>query len=515
LNGEGSLAQYTLRGAPSNDVSEGGQGKVFQAKFRVNGGDLLLSRIDFVLSNGNKEPWHDFQSTTLWVNGEKVRTQPVNASAYWEDNGSITSTQAVGLQYYGFTNIHAGDKLYGTRFPQINQVLKNGKEYTFTIALTAQNGVNDTPQNWNMFVDDKGIRATTHQNFNVYTGDQGPAGIQTFQVKKVGADNNFKVISASNNPVAGTIQVNQNNTTDNQDILAFRLDNSNSSNDVRVDHIPVVIKTMSATTKPSDVVNNYKLTIDGNSYSDYTLGTVHSGNGSSTQVVDFNINRDQTVSAGNIANAVLSVDFKSTNGGSQYSNGTVISASVNSDPNDNATNLDVTADVTNHGVTASGAASGEKHTLYSTGVKTNEATTNATTVYGASSSDDVGVYTFNINLSAFDHTEYIKKSGDAFDVEIVNGSGASAGAVSTSTSVAVKSSGATLENGYYRIDAGMSEPFQVTATYNPPASAQSGLYSAHLKSVVFGQSATASAATSSYALTPVGNYETNYIQINN
>jgi hypothetical protein len=352
LEGEGSFEDFAASTGNDDDMNEGESGQIFEADVDVEDGDLLLSRVDFALSNGTEEPWEYFDAISLWIDGVKIRTQPAGEEKYWREKDEVTATKAAQLNAVGFTNLSAGDEVWGTRFPQIGEVLEDGEEYEIQIVLRAKENVDTTPSLWNMFIDDEGLRAYTAQDFNVYAGDQGRNGIKTFTIEEEGQNEELDISASSDSPDDRTIAVDENNSSDAYSLAIGELEADES--DFDVDEVTGEFvsydSTSSATSTYDNIVDELMLEIGGETFDVDTVGAPTSTDDDGeadgddrVYEVTFDVDDEVTIEDGEKASVDIFAEFNESDG--NYDNGHEVAANITGVDAEGAGDANVTDDV--------------------------------------------------------------------------------------------------------------------------------------------------------------------------
>ncbi len=505
--GEASLTQFSLQSGNTNQVGEGNTANIATAHFDVRNGDIRLNRVDLSFKpdthNTETKPWYTFQNAKIMYNGNVIGSADLSNQSNW----LTTTPDSNG--YYKF------------RVTGLNQIIRQQNNAQLQIEVTAQNGVNGVNNDlakWGIAIggsNNGGIRATDASGIEQYLGNDND--VRNFNVVSANSLADFQITSTSNNPHAGTVNVSKNSTTQNQTLLAFKLNASDSNNNLSVDQIPVIVSISggATTTTVADVVNNYHLNINGQTYGDWNYvanGTLNAdANGASTTaLVVFNLHRDVTVNAGSEQEVQVVADLNSTgNNAGNYKTGTVITANVKSgSSNQGNTATDVTAAGTNSSIVADGTAVGNDQTLLSEGIYASDATTQAVT---SGSNAQSGVFTFNFTVHAYKNDYYIPMDTTAYGIVVDKGSSVS----NAATSTVVHAPNADTSGNFYVVHAGGTEQFSVTTSVSP-ATSSAGLYSAQLNNVKYYTNATTASTTPSspYTFTPKQDYQTNAVQVN-
>ncbi len=222
------------------------------------------------------------------------------------------------------------------------------------------------------------------------------------------------------------------------EIFAFDLESQD--NDIEIDRVRINLET-SATT--SNMISDLVLEIDGEEYDDWSY--VSGGNGTSSRVVEFDVDKDFTLDADDEVVVVLKAEFKAANG-SNYTSGEAIRATIS----DGAIRGEGADDVV-----SDGTANGETHTVATEGVIINKS---GFSDEGSQSNNDAGTsrdYTFTFDVTAFEKDFYIATSSVATFIE---------GAGTTTSSFTVDSTADEDITGVFTVEEGETETFTVVVT---------------------------------------------------
>jgi hypothetical protein len=437
LNGdEASLESFDFSSGDDSDVEEGQSGDVAEIEFDVEDGDVMLNRVDLKFENASStdtDLWDVLETVELVIDGDVVGEADLSDEDEYldEDDGTV-------------------------RISGINTKIKEGDSAKMIVRVTAQKNVDSDDQDtFTVNVVDDGIRATDAKGIQQYIGSDSET--VDFDVQEAGADEELNVSSSSNDPDATTLKVENDKKSDLYEIFVFDL--KGEDNDIELDTVQVLIET-SATT--SNMISDLVLEIDGEEFDDWEY--VSGGNGTSSRVVEFNIDGDYTLEADDEVEVVLKAEFKAAND-SNYSSGATISAEIQNGGVEGEGAEDVTSD---------GVASGETHTLATEGVVINES---GFSDEGSAANNDNGTsrdFTFTFEVTAFEEDFYVATDSVNVFVE---------GAGSASTTYTVDSTGDEDTNGVFTIEEGETETFTVVVTVSNVST--SGQYRVGLDSVEY------------------------------
>jgi hypothetical protein len=478
LSGEASLDDVTAKDGDDTDLEEG-QEDAAVADFEVEftDGDASISRIDVALVDSgtaeSDDAWDTFEEISLWVDGEEVaRESASDEDDYLDENdGTI-------------------------RFSGLDIVAMEDESVTITVGVSVQGSVDSAATGADWRVDMESLRffdaedvATTEDGSGI--GDMGTGNGVTFDIDEEGGDDELIVKSSSEDPDATTLAVEDNETSDWLTVFAFDLDTDDSTNDIEVTSLPVNLTVSSGTL--ATFVNDIKLVVDGNEFDDYT---------SDTAGYTFDIDSDELViEAGERATVEVMVEFKQLALGNE---GVTITGSVSS-----ASSSEIEAEGADDltGSQLSGSATGEAHTLRTTGVigEANTDSATATTVDG--SGNDYGTFVVKFDITAFEQDAYLSTNvATSISYQMEDNTGA---AVGTGTNTPTLGSTADQSGGFYVVNEGETETFTLTVTHDPATTNVARRL--QLLSVAFRDSA--STPNQTWNATPAQDYETEYLTI--
>ena len=496
--GEASIDNnFNNKSGDDTDLTEGQEdAPVADVQFDVKDGDIQINRMDVAVDHTagtEADPWDTFETVSLWVDGDQIASMDAGSKSDWEKDQP-----------------NNGD--YRLRFTGLDQVFKEGDKATITIGVTLKGSIGDHSGTWDIFVPTDGIRGVDGAGIQEYTGDTSDT--TSFDFSQKGNDDQIIVKTSSTNPAATTLEVKDNSKSDWTTVLAYDLDTKDSVNDITLTTLPVGVVVGSSTF--NHFVSDAELVVDGVTYTDWSFNVTNGGDAASGHTqLDFNIDDNTTINAGDRVTVELKLKFNSIAAGSA-DEGTSIHATSTGDL------IDATGADTLDAGQLSGAVTGETHTLRTSGavleagamtstIKVND-TTDAT--------DDQGVFTLKFDVTAFNTDLYINKTAasstgatNGASFRITNGSGAGAG---TSTAVTASlSSTASSEVGSdtasrYVVHEGETKTFTVTVNYNP--NNVGAFYGIQLYSLNYATTNDGATASAQRAL-PATDYETDPLAI--
>ena len=266
----------------------------------------------------------------------------------------------------------------------------------------------------------------------------------------------------------------------------------------------------------SAIIDDAELEIDGVTIDDVTV----TGTSTNTGVLTFDVDGDVTIDAGDRVEAKLMLKFKSLALGNE---GITVQASV-STADANGIKAEG-ADNLGNGVPdqLTGSASGEEHTLRTTGVDVDGFTTDVDVTTADTADDSFGQFVLTFDVTAIGDDEvYVPLTAGAFDsgasttrgavYKVTDANGnliASSSADQLTASLVLEDGGDDSTSGFVRLEGDETATLKLTIVFNPGSAA--GQYIVSLDSVGF--AGTAVAATKRSTLTPATGYDTAPTQI--
>ncbi len=493
LGGEASLDDVTSDSASDDNIEEGSEDAelaVFTTTF-VDG-DASISRIDVALTNSTAgaDAWNAFDTVSLWVDGDKVAEEDANSRNDYlgdEDNGII-------------------------RFSGLDVVSLEDEDTDITVSATIQDGL-DTEElsTWTVGLD--GLRFFDGTDVaNTESGTLVTANTENFTLETAGTDDELLVKSSSDDPNATTFELEDNRRSSWDTIFAFDLDSRDSTNDISLNQVEVTIIVSSSTF--DGLVNDYELVIDGVSIdklADNNGATAGKYTDGSTTTLLFDVDYDVVIDAGDRIEAELNLRFNSLAVGDE---GTTIQGKVT--PADTAA-IDADGADTLSGTQLAGTATGDVHTLRTSGIDSDMTSSSANQVTDANDTNkNYGNYVIDLTVTAFGEDAWIPLTsardasstvGVAYEIEDSNG--VSIAGTGTTTQSLQRVSGGTVEGNYVHVSEGDSANFRLTATFD---TATAGQYRAQVLTVGFND-VSAAVPTSTDSALPEEDFETANILI--
>jgi hypothetical protein len=473
LGGEASLDTAEIDSASDDEIAEGKDDQeVAEFTVEFTDGDAEISRIDVKFAQVGADAADTFDTISLWVDGDKVAEEDASDE---DDYQSDEMTM---------------------RFSNLDITAMDEEEIEIVVAVSTQNNLDASELGtWTVsvesmrFFDADGVATT-----DTSTDDIG-SGSETFSIEVEGADDEIIVKTSSNDPDSATLQVEDDSKSDWYTTFVFDLDTDDSENDIELDSIEVSVTVSSSTY--NTLVDDVEIVIDGVTIDDVTV----TGGGSATAVLSFDIDGDVTINAGDRVEAELMLRFKSLAAGNE---GVTVQGTVTS-PNGLAIDAEGADDITD----LSGAATGDAHTLRTTGIDTTMVEDSADVTTGDNANDDYATYEVEIEVTAFEQDVFIDVD-PAASVAFLLQDGAGSTSVNGTRSVVLTSS-ADESAGYFEINEGETETLTLTVTYTPGvANTASRLV---LQSVAFAE--TAILATQTQTTLPSTDYRTSVVTVVN
>ena len=454
--GEADLRNFDL--LAGDDLMEGdSDAEIAVAKFDVDGGDARLQRVtvDFqavTASTYSEKPWDYVDSLSVYLDGKKIGDADAGSKSDWdkEDDDSV----------------HSASTDYYTIDISVNGVVSEGDKAELSIRADAQASIDgtDLSQTFKVQVPTDGIRAVDSQGIQQYTGD-GEEITLAFNAAESG---DLTIKKASDTPVAGTLVVDDTDTSDSFDVLKFEIKNSDAADSLLTD-LTVTVATSSSAgpdTDITDIIRSATLTVNGDEFD----GDINSNN-----TIDFN-DLDVTLDGDDTTDFTLSVELFGQSG-HYVATGQALTFSVTSS-NVTAEGADTGDAVT--GSNKSGTATGYAQSIAVNGGITVEGNSMAAVqTYNSNTvTASYGTFTLKFDVTANGDDVYIPKAIDT----TANTSGHTASttyagvvvdsAMSASTTSSVVTSALTTtadsDNTYfYVVHEGDTETFTATVTINP------------------------------------------------
>jgi len=477
LSGEADFDDATLDSASDDTVEEGQEdAEIAELTVSFTDGDASISRLDVkVDAPGSVKAWKIFDTVSVWVDGDMVGEMDASdKDSYQSDDMTL-------------------------RFNGLDIVAMEDEDLDITIAATFQDGI-DSGDLGDIDVDVVGMRyfdadgvAETLTNSDI---DVDPVQVT---LEAAGANDEIVVKSATSDPEATTLKLEDDSKSEWYTVFAFDIDTKDSVNDIELTTVPVTL-TLSSSTYAT-IVDDVELVIDGTTIDDVTV--------SSTTVaaptLTFDVDGDVTIDAGDRITAELRVRFKSLASGNEGMTvtGSISSTNVNNIVAEGADDLDNTSPDQ-----LTGSATGDAHALRTTGVDVSLSSDSATVTTGDNAGDDYATFKLVLDVTAFEQDVFISTNQATSVVAAIKDG---AGTTVSGTSTVVITSSADVEGGSFKISEGETETVTVTVTFD--AATAGAAARLQLTSLVFGE--TDGANNQTWSALPANDYRTDIVTLVN
>lgn len=444
--GEADLRSFDL--TAGDTLREGdSNSEIAIAKFDVRGGDARLQRVTLEFTpqdnSSNEHPWEYVDSLAVYDGSKKIGDVDAGSKSDWTKEDA-DSEHGNALDYY-------------TIDIAVDDVVSEGDNVELSIRADAQSSIDSsdlTNQSFDVDIDDNGIRAVDSKGIQQYTGDTTDTVTLDFDSQDNG---DLTVRKASDTPTAGTLVVDDVDTSDEYDVLKFQIKNSQSGDALVTDLTARVATSSSAGSGKTvaDIIRKATLTVDGDSFS---------GDINNDGTIDFD-NIDVTVDGDDTSDFTLSVELFGQNHYNlpQTLTFSVASTDVQAEGSDSGDALT--------GGDLSGTATGYGQTLALNGGITVEGNDmNAVQTYNSNSvTSSYGTFTLKFDVTANGDDVFVPK-------QIATSASTTAGVVvdpnmastTTGTITASLTTTADSDNGsFYVVHDGDTETFTATVTINP------------------------------------------------
>jgi hypothetical protein len=495
LSGEADLNDVTVDSADDTSLEEGSD-KVDLGSVTVNykNGDAKIDRLDIKLNRtggsvpGETHPWKAFDTLYVMVDGKEVASKDVSARADYLDDAQGT-----------------------VRLSGLDIVAKEDEDVVITIAADLQKGGNAS-NNWDLsaeglrYFDASGV-ATTEDSKNDLRGGDSTGSVAGFTIDEAGTSDELIVKSNSSNPADSTLELKDDAKSDWYPVLVFDLDTKDSTNDITLNDVFVNVAHTSGVTYAT-LVDDARITIDGKVIDSSISDVTNTASTTGPATIDFNVDGDVVISAGDRVEAKVELRFKSLAGANE---GKTVTASVTGT---NADQIDAEGSDTLTTSQISGSATGKIMTLRTKGIdatsKSNEAVKTTAAVSGA---HDYVTYTMKVDVTAFNQDLYISKTpGTSLVYDKTDSSGTALGSTgSTTVDSFTSTANDTDAPGYYHVAEGDTETFTIVVKWAPgKAWAATGI---QLVSLKYAETAT-SVGLSTWTAAPASDYRTDAVSTN-
>lgn len=439
--GEADLTDFNLLSEDGNGSEGDHEVEAATAEFDVNDGDVEVERAELTLhamDSDSDEPWDYIDNVSVWADGEMLGDIDTDDRDAWDEEDSDDFSGGSSEQYT-------------VTIDNLDYMVDEGDTAELTFAFDISDSIDDSDldQEFEIAVLDDGIRAVDSVGIQQYTGDNDEQVTFGFNSEENG---DLSINESSDNPDDGVLVIDDNDTSDEMDVLAGEIDNDGDA-DSLITGMTFSVDT-TATGDLSDVVRSATLDIDGETY----RGDVDdSDNTIDFDDVDAMVDSDETVEF------TLSVEIGPTS--SDLDEGDTISfdldgSDVEAEGADSGDNTDV-----------SGSVNGSQFTFSTTGLGV------GTDSSSSSDSDgDTATFTIRFDVSAGDEDVYVPDTaaedsdadaGDAGAVySLMHGNSDVTSGMGVSD---ILTSTADEDGDFFRVDAGNTETFTLSVSVTDAA----------------------------------------------
>ncbi|MES2471197.1 MAG: peptidoglycan-binding domain-containing protein [Patescibacteria group bacterium] len=497
---EGQLVEIDNANDTESSVEEGDEeAYVVGAEVEAEDSDMIISRVDvdFTLtdaSTGSSDNLDDYiTEVSIFLDGKNIGTLDVDeADVNDGDNGDDLTDD--------------DNDVYSFRFTGLNGKIAEGEQGEIYVAVTAANNIDsdDEDGEWAVVIPEDGIRAVDEAGITDTYVDSGDIDEETFSVGEADAGDLSVSVDSSDNE-SRTVSVDDENETEDVEVLSFTIESDSSEN--IIDGIEIDFATTSATTTAlSEVIKSVRLLADGEEVAseDVTDGAI----GGAT--VDFDDMDEVTIEEDEEVVFTVVVDLFETDG--NYSSGYAFRATLDRSEID-------AEDANGDEITVSGSDdNGGTITLRTTGIQVtvSEETDPESEILentDSTNTDDQGKYEIEFVVAAFEDAAYIElgtvasgtteaNTGANFLIETTDNTAVAAAIANTAGSVLEHIEGGSRTGNFVKINDGDTATFRLTVYLDPNVEDS---YRAQLYSVNF--AATAVDATSQEVVTPEEDFE--------
>ena len=279
--GDGDFRDYDILGNPSNeDVDEGETIEVLGFEFEAYRSDIMIERIDVLFAeDASKEdkPWKVLEEVLILdADGDEVASVDASDEDAWEEEST--------------------DDTYSLRFDDVDYVVEEGDEVKLYVAVTASDDLDDADDQgtWDVSILDDGIRAINAEGIDIYEGDETDTKSFTLGEATPGS---LDITVNDDDNEDEEVEVDEDDETD--EVLLYTALAEAEDGDVLIEEITVDLATTTATVGSdaaglSSIIKTLYLFIDGDE-----VGSESVDDGNTDSVVfddiDFEIGEDEEV----------------------------------------------------------------------------------------------------------------------------------------------------------------------------------------------------------------------------
>lgn len=399
LSGGAGDATITSTSTDVEDSLKEGESDVKVLGFQVeaDGSDINVSNVKVTISNSD------------YANSSEKLTNYVDTVSVFMEDDEVGSDDASD-----FTRESDTPDTYTKTIALSNAVVKEDKKVKFYVAFTAADNIDSDDLTASLDIEIDTIRYNDATGAILSDSVSSSVDVTGVSFDDESTDDDLSIKSSTANPLATTLMVEEDDSSEDMLVGVFKLDVDEDSSDISLNEIPVVLtfndpaNTASAD-DASAVVDEVTIKINGTEYSsDNEETTTNYENGDGYATYYFDIDGEETIDAGDDAEVKIYVKFNDQQG--NYDVGTTVVASVVGSTID-AEGAD--------DLSASGSFTGKTHTLSVNAPTVSLVGTPSFAVSQqidgvASGEEDVFLAKFTFNITAGDEDIYL--SDDESDI---------------------------------------------------------------------------------------------------
>lgn len=286
---EASLSNFKMKKGDEDTITEGTEEEIAIIEFDVDDADVMVERLDLTfefagddLETNDTDPWEAFDTITLMADGKEIASEDVTDNDDWQEE----------------------DEPFVFRFSGLNYVVKDGKTGKISVVIETASSVDGSDvtgaNDWTVYVDTDGLRAIDTAGLNQYEGDSSED--ETFSIEEEGAGEDIMIKSASNDPDASTLKVDENDVSEDYLIHVFKLEADGADVDLNTIGFEVEMGTENF----EDVVDSLWIEVDGDEY-EYDAT---SSEADTNVDVEFDVDGDTTVDEDDTIEVKVYATFK-------------------------------------------------------------------------------------------------------------------------------------------------------------------------------------------------------------
>lgn len=392
--GAGDLDVTSTSTDVEDTVKEGDSEKILGFKAEADGSDIAVTsvKVTFVKVDGS-----DVGST---VDGSKRLDRYVDEVSIMLGDDEVGTIDADEFS-------KDGDE-YSKSISLSGAVVDEDDEEKLYVSVKAASSIDtdDMVDEWNVVVDQVRFEDATGATFTASLPNSLTSTGEDFDFEDADADDDLAVQSSSNDPDSATLEVEEDQSSDDYMVFAFKLDVDDESSDITINDLPIVLTVANGGTDADSadaIFDEVKVKIGGETFeADLDSESITNGTGSATYLVEFS-DDEFVIDSGDDAEVEVWVTFNDQDG--NYDVGTTVQASV--------TGSAIDAEGEDE-LNASGSSTGDVHTL-SVDAPMFELDTKSFTLFQAidgvaSGEEDVFRAQFNFTVTAGDEDIYLSSA---------------------------------------------------------------------------------------------------------